>query len=148
VKILVPLDKSPLDSAVLPYVSKLGKRLRATLAILHVVTPMRALLPGHVRQAQSYVQLVADDLRQNGLAADPYYAQGDSAPMILQVADEVEADMIVMATHGRRGMGKLMLGSVAEVVVSVAPVPVLLIRVPVEENHNGRNHSTRHTKTA
>jgi nucleotide-binding universal stress UspA family protein len=142
-KILVPLDRSSLDGAVLPYVSKLGKRLRASLAILHVVAPLRALLPGHIREAQSYVQLVADGLRENGLTADPFYAEGDSGPMILQVADEVGADMIVMATHGRHGMGKLVLGSVAEVVVSVSTVPVLLIRVP-EENHN-HNHNGRST---
>lgn len=139
-KILVPLDKSPLDAAVLPYAGKLGKRLRASLALLHVVTPIRSLLPGAVREAQSYVQIVADELREKGVNADPYYAHGESADMILQVAAEMEADMIVMATHGRRGMGKLVLGSVAEVVVSAATVPVLLLRVP-EENHNHHNHN-------
>jgi len=143
-KILVPLDKSPLDAAVLPYVGKLGKRLRASLALLHVVTPLRSLLPGAAREAQSYVQLVADEMREKGLMADPYYANGESAEMILEVAAEVEADMIVMATHGRRGMGKLVLGSVADVVVSVATVPVLLLRVPEENNnhnHNRNGHS-------
>jgi len=139
VKILVPIDKSPLDSAVLPYAGKLGKRLRASLAILHVVSPLRSFLPGAVREAQSYVQLIADEMRQSGSRTEPYYAQGESAQMILEVAIEMEADMIVMGTHSRHGMGKLMLGSVAEVVVSAAPVPVLLIRVPtVDEASNGR----------
>jgi nucleotide-binding universal stress UspA family protein len=140
VKILVPVDKSPMDATVIPYAAKLGKRVRASLAILHVVSPLRSLIPGAVREAQSYVQLVAAGLRDDGSVADPFYAQGESAQMILEVAEELGADMIVMGTHGRRGMGKLMLGSVAEVVVSEATVPVLLIRVPtIEERSNGRS---------
>ena len=134
--------------SVIPYASKIGKRLRASLAILHVVSPMHSLLPGALRQAQAYAQVVAQGLCDDGIAAEAYYAKGDPAPMILEVVEEVKADMIAMATHGRRGMGKLMLGSVAEVIISTAAVPVLLIRVPTFEEEYGNGFGRRRAKSA
>ena len=147
-KILVPVDRSPMDAAVIPYASKIGKRLRASLAILHVISPMHSLVPGALRQAQAYAQVVAQGLCDDGIAAEAFYAKGDPAPMILEVVEEIKADMIAMATHGRRGMGKLMLGSVAEVIVSTSAVPVLLIRVPIFEEEYGNGVARRRAKTA
>jgi nucleotide-binding universal stress UspA family protein len=139
VKILVPVDKSHMDGAIIPYVAQLGKRLRASVMILNVVSQLRSFMPGAVKEAQCYVELVAQGLRESGLRAEPFYAQGECAEMILGVAAEARADMIVMGTHGRRGMGKLMLGSVAEVVVSSSAIPVLLVRIP-DDAANGHSH--------
>jgi nucleotide-binding universal stress UspA family protein len=50
--------------------------------------------------------------------------------MILRVAEEIHADLIVMGTHGRTGLGRLLMGSVAEQVVRRAPCPVLTMKAP------------------
>jgi nucleotide-binding universal stress UspA family protein len=57
--------------------------------------------------------------------------EGDAASMILEVADEVQAGLIVMGTHGRSGLGRLLLGSVAEQVLRNALCPVLTVKQPV-----------------
>jgi universal stress protein A len=57
-------------------------------------------------------------------------AEGDPAEMILRVAEEVHADLIVMGTHGRTGLSRLLMGSVAEQVVRRAPCPVLTMKAP------------------
>jgi nucleotide-binding universal stress UspA family protein len=78
-------------------------------------------------------------------------AEGDPAKEILRVAREADAELIVLGTHGRGGLPRLLLGSVAEQVIRTAPCPVLTIRVPSpaampapEELHavsSGRNPS-------
>lgn len=52
----------------------------------------------------------------------------DIATVLCRVADECEADLVVMGTHGRHGIGRLLLGSVAEAFLRCAPMPVLLVR--------------------
>jgi nucleotide-binding universal stress UspA family protein len=56
--------------------------------------------------------------------------EGDSAVEILRAAQDLKADLIVMGTHGRTGLGRLLMGSVAEQVVRKAPCPVLTVRTP------------------
>ena len=57
--------------------------------------------------------------------------EGDAAKRILEVAQEIQAGLIVMGTHGRTGLGRLLLGSVAEHVLRKATCPVLTVRVPL-----------------
>ena len=58
-------------------------------------------------------------------------AEGDPADEIVRVADEIDADLIVMGTHGRTGLARLLMGSVAEQTVRRAPCPVLTTAMPV-----------------
>jgi nucleotide-binding universal stress UspA family protein len=71
--------------------------------------------------------------------------EGNAATMILEVADEVQAGLIVMGTHGRTGLGRVLLGSVAERVLREAPCPVLTVKVPVGSATAGRADSKRMT---
>jgi len=75
------------------------------------------------------VERVADA----GLDAAGEVRDGDPYSEILDYADEVAADMIVMGTHGRRGLDRYLLGSVTEKIVRTADVPVLTVRVAEEE---------------
>lgn len=59
--------------------------------------------------------------------------EGDAAAEILQVADEVGADLIVLGTHGRTGLGRVLMGSVAEAVLRRARCPVLTLKSPLPE---------------
>jgi universal stress protein A len=61
--------------------------------------------------------------------------EGDPATEILRAAREFKSDLIVLGTHGRTGLGRLLMGSVAEQVVRKAPCPVLTVKVPLPEKH-------------
>ena len=67
------------------------------------------------------------------LAIDRRLEEGDPATGILQVADELKCDLIVLGTHGRTGLGRLLMGSVAEKVVRTAKCPVLSVKTPLSE---------------
>ena len=67
------------------------------------------------------------------VAVEHRLEQGDPATGILQIAQEVGCDLIVMGTHGRTGLGRLLLGSVAEKVLRKAPCPVLTVKTPFPE---------------
>jgi nucleotide-binding universal stress UspA family protein len=58
------------------------------------------------------------------------FEEGNAVDLILEVAEEASADLIVMGTHGRSGLGRLLMGSVAEQVVRKAPCPVLTVKMP------------------
>lgn len=68
-----------------------------------------------------------------GVRVEPRLAEGDAAAEIVRAAREVNADLIVMGTHGRGALGRLVMGSVAAKVVRKAPCPVLTVRTPVLE---------------
>jgi len=65
-------------------------------------------------------------------------AEGDPAAEIVRMAQKIECDLIVMGTHGRTGLGRLLMGSVAEMVLREAPCPVLTVRVPIPEAIPGK----------
>jgi nucleotide-binding universal stress UspA family protein len=67
-------------------------------------------------------------VRKRVPSAQSVFASGEPARQVLDVADRVNADLIVMGTHGRRGVSRALLGSVAERVVRMSPVPVLSVR--------------------
>jgi nucleotide-binding universal stress UspA family protein len=62
---------------------------------------------------------------------------GDPAAEILRVAQAVKADLIVLGTHGRTGLGRLLMGSVAEQVVRRAPCPVVTVKAPLPQGGPG-----------
>jgi len=63
-------------------------------------------------------------------------AHGDAAAEIVRVAKERKVDLIVLASHGRTGLGRILFGSTAEAVVRHAPCPVLVVKPPPEEEHS------------
>lgn len=145
-RILVPLDRSPLAEAVLPIAVELGRRLDADWVLLTAVEPFPpswALVDGwsgtaagwgeadtdlEVSGARQYLVKVRDSL-----AVPPDRVRLEvrvrSAPAaILEVARECGATWIAMSTHGRGGFHRLVMGSVAEHVIRLSPVPVAVVR--------------------
>jgi nucleotide-binding universal stress UspA family protein len=78
--------------------------------------------------AERYMDETVQRLRAAGLAADYELLEGAAGEAIVDEAEGLGADMVAMATHGRTGVGKLVLGSVAEYVIGHATCPVLLTR--------------------
>jgi universal stress protein A len=136
--ILFATDFSPASDVALTWATSLARYKHAKLVILHVEQPRVPDGGGEIYS--SYIlDYHSDSLMkrlENVTPADSQVcythrlASGDPATEILRVADEVEADMIVMSTHGRSGLPRMLMGSVAENVVRLAHCPVVIVKQP------------------
>ena len=136
-KILFPTDFSESSAAALPHATSLARARGANLIILHVSETPGALAAAGGFSGVADVNPEHDVLELEKVApADSHVAyehrlvRGQPADEIVQLATDEDADLIVMATHGRTGLGHLLMGSVAEAVVRKAPCPVLTLRRP------------------
>lgn len=148
-KILVPLDGSEFAEVVLPHVEDIARRMEAEVVLMRVVhyvadylaaanvmtatNPMvlESIKEGDdaIRQeAGKYLVGIASLLRDKGLKVKTDVLFGPVAESILDAADEEKADLIAMSTHGRSGVARWLVGSVADRIVHGAKVPVLLVR--------------------
>jgi nucleotide-binding universal stress UspA family protein len=136
-KILCPIDFEQDSMEALELACRLAKQNSATVYLLTVIgvpiaateLPPVALYPNPAVEAVSRDRLKA--IAQEKLPGVPhavFVASGNAAPEILNLSAEQGIDLIVMGTHGRRGVPHFLLGSVAERVVRESPVPVLTIR--------------------
>jgi universal stress protein A len=134
--ILVPTDFSDCAERALDYACTLAQKLEATV---HVVTAIGDLLVKRsARAAGPFENLIADKYdalealvraRRAFVTIDtPIVKDADPRIAILEAADDVGADLIVMGTHGRSGIARAFLGSVAEEVVRRAACPVVTVR--------------------
>jgi nucleotide-binding universal stress UspA family protein len=143
-RILVPLDGSPASEAVLPMVAALAGPFDLGIDLLHVAEPggagpERADRPGPAKGPEpgAYLGRVAAGLETRGLRASTILRRGLPPEIIATVAAETGADLVAMSTHGRTGLGRLLVGSVAERVLRAVPVPVLLWKSPTESAEPG-----------
>lgn len=139
-KILVPLDGSKVAEGVLSHAKSLAYSEGAELILLTVAAnPAMDFLfsdPGLAENAvqeqeeksKKYISAIEQDLKSAGFRVSALLRVGSVAETILGVADELQADVIAMSTHGRTGAARWLLGSIAERVVHNSKVPVLLIR--------------------
>jgi len=79
------------------------------------------------RQSRAYLDSIAADLERGGLRVHRHVAIGSPAELIIEAAEEIGADAIVMSTHGRSGISRWILGSITNKVLSAAPCPVFVI---------------------
>jgi nucleotide-binding universal stress UspA family protein len=136
-KILVPLDGSALAEAALSKAVEIVKESpRASLVLLRAAEapvmfggdPIEAQV-GVVREAEEYLDAVVARLEKEGVTSiETSVWYGPAAPAIVEAAAVVHADLIVMSTHGRSGLGRLFLGSIAESVLRGTHAPILLLR--------------------
>ncbi|MCA9995161.1 MAG: universal stress protein [Anaerolineales bacterium] len=146
--ILVPLDGSHFAEMALPYARVLSEKFNAKLTLACVVeTPIifgdefvaTANLQAAARETalaetHAYLMSKQGEMRQLGYDVDFKLVEGRLvAEQIIELACLVAADVIVMSTHGRSGIGRWLLGSVADKVLRQANVPVLLIRAQEEQ---------------
>lgn len=141
-KILVPVDGSPTAALGLAEAIKLAKNQGATLRLIHVVnefimaSPYEGFAAGQVIDAlreggKTLLQETAASVRSAGIEVDTHCEEaigGQAGAHIVQNAKAWPADLIVMGTHGRRGIRRMVMGSDAEYVVRHTPVPILLVR--------------------
>ena len=134
-RILVPLDGSECAEIVLPKVEKLATDLKASIALLRVV--YAHTFPGAdptdaevkvVQEGEEYLKKVEERLKKKGIKVDAHVRYGNDAEEILDHAAQKDIDLIAMTTHGRSGVKRFMLGSVAEKVLRHSSKPIFLVR--------------------
>jgi nucleotide-binding universal stress UspA family protein len=125
-RIMVPLDGSELAQTALPHALELCRTCGATLVLLHVRDP-RA---GSTEAAQRYLEYIRGQHAGAGVPIELLVRESPVAAAIIGAANQAKIDMIVMATHGRSGLQRVVYGSVAEQVLRGSTTPVLLVRVP------------------
>ena len=141
-RILVPVDGSPTSAKGLQEAIKLAKGTRARLRLLHVVEEYAAfaapevgvnigpLLDAMKSAGRKTLARIGLRARRAGVRAETALVEnfgGRVADTIVQQAKRWRADLIVIGTHGRRGLQRALVGSDAELVVRYSPVPVLLV---------------------
>jgi universal stress protein A len=137
--ILVPTDFSTASDAALPHAEVLAKQKSASLLILHVEEPPLAygggeLYYGLPEPSSERILKMLEDVKPSdpSIPCTHRLTMGDPAGEIVRIAAEEGAEMIVLGTHGRSGMTRMLMGSVAEAVVRRAPCPVLVYRAAAE----------------
>lgn len=124
-RILVPLDGSPNGEKILLPLRQFVSPSESSLTLLEVLP---FLHPGAREEADRYLWRVAYPLKTEGFVPTYVVRYGNPAEWILEESRARRSTLIAMATHGRSGMERLLLGSVAETILQNSPVPVLLTR--------------------
>lgn len=138
--VLVPLDGSPQSWAALEHA--IDEHPDARLTLLSVINPMEAgysaetALPSAAEEwyesakatAQDRFDEAAELAAEHGVSVDTVVEVGRPSRVIVEYAEEHDVDGIVMGSHGRKGVSRILLGSVAEAVVRSSPVPVTVVR--------------------
>ena len=142
--VIVPLDRSPLAEQVVPYAAGLATAFGASLELLHVIDPantpetrpdeanhgifLTQVLDEREAEARGYLEAVAKPFREQGVRVETRVAFGRPEEGIMENAFPERQHLVVMATHGRSGVNRWVMGSVANKLVHEASMPLLLYR--------------------
>lgn len=121
-KILVPLDGSTLAELASHHAAEIARLCAAHLIFLRVAQPEQT------QEAASYLYGVNQEARYNHLSTEAMVRYGSPAERIVETADEMAVDLIVLSSHGRTGLARQVFGSVAESVVRNANCPVTVVK--------------------
>ncbi len=140
-KILVPLDGFELSEKVLNHIEVLAKRTNADIILLRVVPfsfpskliPLRKIGAKIDKEAFDYLFSINAKLGEKGIKGEVFVREGNEPGVICDFAREKKVDLIAMSTHGRGGIKRWALGSVANKVIQTSPVPILLYRIAEEK---------------
>jgi nucleotide-binding universal stress UspA family protein len=139
-KILVPLDGSVTSEAVLPAVEKLASAFGAGICLLHVVPTMvfpvtmegnaecEQITVACTKDGENYLRKIEKLLKDKGFKVECLLQRGYAAQRIVEQSDREDIGLIAMTTHGRSGVSRWLMGSVAEKVVRHATKPIFLVR--------------------
>lgn len=135
-KILVALDHTPTDAAVVPHIQQLAQLCRAELLLIHVADGWAARHYDQLNLAESeemqadraYLEQTAEGLRAAGLTVQTHLACGEPAAELLKLIASEGCDLVAMTTHGHKLIGDLVLGSTIDKVRHNTDVPLLIVR--------------------
>ena len=147
--ILFPTDFSTASDAALAHAETLAKQAGASLLIVHVEEPPLAygggeLYYGLPEPNSERIKQMLESVKPSdrSVTVEHRLTMGDPAAEIVRIAEEEKPEMIVMGTHGRTGLTRLLMGSVAEAIVRRSPCPVLTYREVDEKLAIGKQAAT------
>ena len=150
-KIVVPLDGSKVGESALPYVedlvSKLSPEVKTEVILLQVLSPVSpptaagGQLPDmayterqteeNKKKALDYLNQAGEALRSKGVTVTTEVAVGDASEEIVKAAEEIDANLIAMSTHGRSGLSRWAFGSISDKVLRrEGRIPITMVRAP------------------
>ena len=152
-KIMLTVDGSPLAAQAIPQATQMARLFNAPLVVFRAVADLyernmyqvpagmvpqvtlynQGLLDRWVAEVKQEQAALLEELRGTGLQVEAVIQIGDAASSILDYAERNDIDLLVMATHGRSGLARVVYGSVAERVLQHAPCPLLLVRVASDD---------------
>jgi nucleotide-binding universal stress UspA family protein len=133
-KILVTLDGTPTDRAIIEHIKQLAKVMSSRVVLLHVADGWAARTYGRdavseeIREDTQYLESVRSELQSSGISTDSELAYGDPAKEIIRWVQQKGCDLVAMSTHGHRFLADIFLGTTATQVQHSIRVPVLLLR--------------------
>ncbi len=141
-RILFASDFSKASGKAFTTAVALAKAHRATLTVLHVIVPYTPIVPEGYVDSQMWDRIderarewslrhlrrLTDKARATGVKAVGLLLEGDAAQQIVRAVRSKGADLLVVGTHGRTGLTKFFVGSVASRLVATAPCPVVTVR--------------------
>ncbi len=134
--ILVAIENSEADRAVLEHVEQLARMTHARLLLVHVAdgwaarayNELKLRESEEIRDDREYLGRLCDEMVQHGFQTRARLAMGDPATELVKVAVEESVDLIAMSTHGHRFLNDLLRGSTADRVRHNVEIPVLMVR--------------------
>jgi universal stress protein A len=146
-RILVPIDFSEHSKRTVSYATRTAARHNSTIYLLHVfqipdyvVTPyarrrqhcaeVQSQVDAAEQEARETLEAFAQELLNKGLKVQPYLRVGYPFDEIVLMANHFKVDLIIIGSHGRGAISRLLVGSTAERVVEHAPCPVLVVKGP------------------
>jgi len=135
-KILVALENSRTDEAILAHIEPLARLMGSELVLVHVadgwvarnLNQLNLAESQEMRDDRAYLERVRSRFVEGGIPAKAVLLVGEPADAIVRLAQETGADLIAMSTHGHRFLGDLIYGSTASRVRHTVQIPVLLLR--------------------
>ncbi|HEY0407125.1 MAG TPA: universal stress protein [Pyrinomonadaceae bacterium] len=146
--ILLPTDFSECANHALSYAAGFAREAGASIICVHVIEPVVPTVGYSGVTEPLPMTDISDQLEDSatrelpkiarheecaGISVEEVIVHGDAASEIVRVAKERKVDLIVIASHGRTGLGRMLFGSTAEQVVRHAPCPVLVVKPPPQE---------------
>jgi nucleotide-binding universal stress UspA family protein len=141
--ILVPIDFSAVQNSMVSIAGDLAKAQGAKLWLVHVAAPdpdfvgfkvgpeyVREQRADILRQEHQDIQAIAAHLKDAGISAEALLVQGPTTDTLLEVAQKVSADLIVIGSHGRSAIFRAFVGSVSEQILKESKVPVMVVPTP------------------
>ena len=135
-KILVPVENSPYDDAIVDHVLELAKITGSSVVLIHVadgwaarnISQLKLRESEEMKKDREYIEELAGEIASKGVEAEAVLATGDPATEISQAAARENCDLIAMSTHGHKFIGDVIHGSVSHGVRHASHIPVLLVR--------------------
>ncbi len=133
-KILVTLDGTRTDRAIVDHVKKLARQMQSRVVLLHVATGVPAryhrsdAVGKEIEESRAYLGAVRSEMTAAGVAAEAELAYGEPVDEIIKWVKQKGCDLVAMSTHGHKFVADLLLGTTAFRVQHGISVPVLLLR--------------------